>query len=94
MWMFFHRIMFMISRASIFLLVPIAVLWIGGEMGQTGSTATGWIKLFISIAIALFPVFIFKFVIRVSCPSCGSKLDREVIGASNYECDNCGRSYS
>lgn len=92
--LFVHRICFIVARATAIVGVPFAILLVGGEVHETGLTVLWFMRLVMAIFLAIVPILLFKYVIRITCPRCGEKLDREVVGAGNYDCDNCGSSYS
>ncbi len=89
-----HRICFIISRALAILGVPVAVLFVGGDINDSGITVIWFLKLMGAIFLALLPIITFKLIIRARCPACGEKLNREIVGAGNYDCESCGASYS
>lgn len=92
--MFIHRLCFMLSRAVIFLFIPIGVLVFGARLKDDNFSFNSVILFIGAIFVSLLPIIIFKYFIRLRCPRCGAKLDRDIIGASNYDCENCGASYS
>ena len=92
--LFGHRICFIIARAIAIVGVPMLFLWIGGAINDEGFSVLWLLKVIGGIVGPLVPIFLFKAVFRVTCPECGEKLDREVIGAGNYDCKHCDASFS
>jgi hypothetical protein len=92
--LFAHRIGFIIARAIAIIGVPTLFLWVGGAINDDGFSILWLLKVVAGIILPLVPIILFKTVIRVTCPSCGEKLDREVVGAGNYDCKNCEASFS
>lgn len=94
MVIFFHRIFFMASRALLLFAIPFVVLMYGPAVEQHPESSEAWLRLGEAIFGCLVPMLIFKYILRVRCPTCGGKLDREIIGSGNYECNDCGSSIS
>ena len=94
MFIFFHRLFFMTSRAVFLFAIPFVVLMYGPGVSEHPDSSAAWLKLGESIFGSLVPILIFKYILRVKCPTCGAKMDRDIIGSGNYECNACGSSIS
>ncbi|MCB0359956.1 MAG: hypothetical protein KDD44_09975 [Bdellovibrionales bacterium] len=94
MLIFIHRLFFMSARAFLIVAVPFVVLFYSPEVVEHPESTHAWGIFLFSFLCALTPMFLFKYVIRVRCPRCKHKLDREIIGSGNYDCEHCGASIS
>lgn len=92
--LFVHRICFILSRAVAIVGIPFAILLVGGRATEDGITVFWLLEFSCSLFLAIIPIIFFKYVWRITCPSCGAKLDREIVGAGNYDCEECDASYS
>ncbi len=92
--LFIHRLTFMVARAIAISGVPIVFLVVGGNINDEGFSIIWLIEVIIGIIVPLLPIISLKTIFKMTCPACGAKLDREIIGAANYECESCDCSFS
>lgn len=89
--LFGHRIAFFLSRLVAIPTIPLVWLLTASDIVDDVTNLRAWAIFVAGMALAVGPIILFKYIIRLTCPNCGeAKLDREVMGAGNYECLNCG----